>query len=115
MKDKHYRGMPKSVRVGCYNITVEVQLQCDGDARREFGHMNFCGNKIRLSPGQNPQQLANTFLHECMHAIHRVYGCLDSSTEEDFTHLGANGLCAFWQDNPHAMDWFIRNNALVAV
>ena len=115
MKNRHYRSMPKNVRVGCYNFIVEVQPQGDGEARREFGHANHCSNRIRVSPNQNPQQLANTFLHECMHAMHRTYGLGDESKEEDFTYVGANALCAFWQDNPLAVDWFLRNNALAAV
>lgn len=74
--------------------------------------MNTIGQVIRLAQDQNNQSLANTFLHEVLHAIHWIAGLLndDSSSEEKYTNLGANGLCLFIQDNPEAWDWFMKNN-----
>lgn len=104
-----YDGLAKEVRVGCYTFTVNVTEAADAAANNEFGHTNFLSLRIRLSPNQAPQQLANTMLHECMHAIHWVYGLRDDSDEESFTNLSANGLCAFFQDNPDVMTWLRTN------
>jgi hypothetical protein len=91
------------VRVGYCTFYVDVSNHAD--ALGEFGHMNIANARIRLSPNQDRLNLANTFLHECLHAIHWVYGLHDDSTEEEFTNQGTNGLCAFIQDNPEAWAW----------
>lgn len=108
-----YLDVPKSVRIGNMEWIVEVSDINDSTAQREFGHTNIMNQKIRLRPDQTPQCLANTFLHECIHAIHWVYGLWDGDpTEEQFTNQTANGLCTFFQDNPKATQWILKNNSL---
>jgi hypothetical protein len=97
--------MPRSVRVGCYEFKVEVSEMADSIAGSEFGHMNIINQKIRVSPNLSNAKLANVFLHECLHAVHWVFGLSDDSSEEEFTTLGANGLCVFMQENPRVMSW----------
>lgn len=103
-----YAGIPKFVRVGCYVFAVEIGEHADHESESTFGHTNFHSQKIRLRPGMNAQNLANTFLHEVIHAINWFHGLYDENTEEEFTTRGANGLCAFWQDNPDAVAWWYR-------
>ena len=111
-KNQHYTSMPKMVRIGCYNFRVEVSEFEDAEAEGTFGHMNPISQKIRLRPGMTPQNLANTFIHEVIHGINwisqaGVHTVGDyHTTEEDFVTKGANGLCAFWQDNPRAVQWW---------
>lgn len=98
--------MPRELRIGCYTYRVEISEIADSMAGAEFGHMNIINQKIRLMKGMSRQKLANTFLHEVLHAIHWVYGLwAENSDEEAFTCQTANGMCAFWQDNPAAMRW----------
>lgn len=114
---KHYATMPKTVRVGSYIFRVEVEEFEDSEAARTFGHMNPVNQKIRVRPGMTPQNLANTFIHEALHAISWFMAIGNFSIDDD-THPGAieeeyvtkfaNGLCAFWQDNPAACAWFNR-------
>lgn len=108
---KCYDGLPKFVRVGCYIYAIEVMEESDSESAREFGHCNFISRKIRVAAGMTSQEVANTFIHEVMHAIHRFVGVNDESTEEQTTTLSANGLCAFWQDNPEACLWWAKTNA----
>lgn len=103
-----YKNMPKTVRIGCYLFRVEIHEFEDAEADGVFGHMNPISQKIRLRPGMTPQNLANTFIHEVMHGIY-FYLAPDrdaSDAEEEFVTKGANGLCAFWQDNPKATAWW---------
>lgn len=104
----HYAHMPRSVRIGPYHFPVELMSANDATGNREFGHCNIVGQRIRIAPDMGPQKLANTFIHECLHGMHWVYGLGDSSDEEDFTHLTANALCCFWMDNPAAAAWFAQ-------
>ena len=105
-----YRGIPKVVRIGCYPFKVEVREFEDHEAEGTFGHMNPINQKIALRPGMTPQNLANTFIHEVMHAIYFYMRPNHSEspyeTEEEFVLKGANGLVTFWQDNPKATAWW---------
>ncbi|MCY1363934.1 hypothetical protein D9M69_507170 [compost metagenome] len=102
-----YKTLPKRVRVGRYWFDVEVIPPFEGS---EFGHMNIGSQMIRVCEGQRPENLANTFIHEVIHAIHWANGLLgEKSDEEDYTVAAANGLCAFWQDNPEAVAWFNKH------
>lgn len=102
-----YRRMPRQVRIGCYTFQIEISERFDADAAGQWGHTNFVGNRIRLSPDMSRERLANTFIHECLHAMHHVYGLLGGEhSEEEYTTLDANALCAFYRDNPEAFAWW---------
>lgn len=105
-----YKNIPKTVRIGCYIFRVEVHEFEDAEAEGTFGHMNPISQKIRLRPGMTSQNLANTFIHEVLHGIHWFHSCgeLPDDAEEEYTNKGANGLCAFWQDNPKAVAWWAK-------
>ena len=109
---QHYATLPKTVRIGCYTFRVEVVEFEDAEAEGTFGHMNPVSQKIRLRPGMTPQNLANTFIHEILHGInwHNQTGVHTVGDyhlcEEEFVTKTANGLCAFWQDNPRAVEWW---------
>lgn len=104
----HLRNAPKSVRVGCYDIAIEIMNDNDADVAGVMGFIIPNRQVIRLRANAPAQQTANTFIHEVMHAIHYVYGVGDDDDEEMFTTQSANGLCAFWQDNPKACQWWQR-------
>lgn len=110
----YYKGMPKTVRVGCYQFRIEICEFEDAESENTFGHMNPISQKIRIRPGMTAQNLANTFVHECMHAIYWFQACGHFSSdvpkglrdiEEEYVTKGSNGLCAFIQDNPKTMAW----------
>lgn len=106
-----YKNMPKSLRIGCYKFRIEVSEFEDSESDGTFGHMNSASQKIRLRPGMTPQNLANTFIHESIHAMNWVSGAGQytdnfSNTEEDFTTKIADMMCSFWQDNPKAVIWW---------
>lgn len=101
-----YLNLPKSVRVGFFVYTIEAISAELADAKGLYGYADNNTNEIKVSDGLNDQQLLNTVLHEVLHAIHWIHGLHDDSTEEEFTNLSTNGLCAFFADNPEFVDWF---------
>ena len=112
-----YETIPKRVRVGSYYFRIEVGEASDHETEATFGHMNPVSQKIRLRPGMTAQNLANTFIHECIHAMNFCSGagrnCEDwGESEEDYTTKIANSLCTFWQDNPEAVAWWACVNKL---
>ncbi len=109
----HYKGIPTKVRVGCFTYSVIIGSPEDHEVEGTYGHMSSFMQHISLRPRMSAHQLANTFIHEVLHAIHYVYGLIKhpdepQPSEEEYTTLSANGLCAFWQDNPEAMRWWVK-------
>lgn len=105
-----YQTMPRSVKIGCYDFAIEVMDHVEGEASNAYGYNALVLQKIRILAGMSAKKLANTFMHEVLHGIHWFHGLRDESDEEEFTLLGTNGLCAFFQDNPEAARWFMAAN-----
>lgn len=106
-----YSNMPTQLRIGSYDYQVVVMNPNDPDNTRLFGDMSAAMQRIRIAPGMTPKRLANTFMHEVLHAVNEYFGIDDQSTEEQGVTQGANGLCLFFQNNPAACQWWIKVNA----
>lgn len=106
-----YSRMPKRLKIGCYPFRVELLTPEDAETVGQLGHMSSLSQTIRLRPGMTRQDLADTFIHEVLHAIHWQADLFDGNTEESFTLLTAHGLCLLWQDNPQAMKWWADLNS----
>ncbi len=104
-----FKGMPTQVRVGYATVDVELIEDNHADMAGIAGATMPFRQKIFIRENMTAQQVANTFIHEVIHVIHFVYGVDSDCDEETFTNLGANGLCAFAQDNPEAMAWWLKN------
>lgn len=106
MSRDFYATIPNSVRVGHYDYAIVVMAEIDQASDRIFGDMNATLQRIRLCAGMSTARLANTFMHEVMHAIHNFHDVDDKTSEENTTYRTTNGLCAFWRDNPDVASWW---------
>lgn len=107
-----YAGMPKVLKIGNFHFPVVVLESGAAQASNAHGSMCPVTQIIRISPGQNAQNLADTFIHEVLHAIHYHFELLgDNAPEELLTTLTAHGLCQLWQDNPLGMAWWVNINS----
>ncbi|MFW6855368.1 hypothetical protein ACODYM_29175 [Burkholderia gladioli] len=106
----HYRGIPSHVKVGNFKFTIDLRSRAVGDLAHMFGACDTQTQVIWLFEGMTPENLADTFIHEVLHAIHWVADLDDKSDEEAFTLRTAHGLCQLWQDNPETMKWWTRIN-----
>lgn len=61
--------------------------------------------QIYIAEDQPKSALANTFLHEVIHAINYSMG-ISSGDEENLTNRLANGLCAVWRENKDVLKWW---------
>lgn len=112
----HYRGIPKNVKIGNFYFEVQVIDKDHADAAGFLGSTCPPEQRILVGAGQTPQNLADTFIHEVMHGMCWTREIGDRSEhkigEEDYvTHL-AHAVCQFWQDNPEAVKWWARVNAM---
>jgi hypothetical protein len=110
MSFKPWKEIPKSVVIGGY--VYRVVLKDDSDMPDNLGECRFNRHELWICRSQSVQSLANTFIHEVLHAINGDRGLDDSSTEEQFTTQDASGLCAFARHNPTAFIWWFRTNAI---
>ena len=66
---------------------------------------DFEAQEIVLAEGQSKEALADTFLHEVLHAVGHLMG-VEYETEEQTVQTFATGLTTFWQANPGALRWW---------
>jgi len=76
----------------------------DDSGGDKLGWCDFTGLNIYIIEEQPKTALANTFLHELIHAVHYGMG-INSTDEENLTNRITNGICAVWADNPDAFKW----------
>lgn len=107
MKNKKIKH-PKTVFIGPYTVAIEALDAADASADGTYGHFNPNNMKIRVNFEGSLQVVANTVLHEVIHAINWSMGTGDDSTEEQFTRQCANGLCEFWLRNPEFCKWWAK-------
>lgn len=111
-----YKGLPTKVRVGCFTYEVIVGSEREHNTTDAYGFVDTAYRVISLHPVMTRNDAANTLLHEAIHAINDAYGLRrdseNSPTEEEYTRQIANGLCAFFQDNPEATRWFHKTNRM---
>jgi hypothetical protein len=109
----YYEGMPQQMKVGNFWFAIELISQEASELAGSFGACNLRSQLITLADNMTPQNLADTLLHELLHAIHWVADVDDEADEEQFTLMTAHGLCQLWQDNPEEMLWWSQVNTAV--
>jgi hypothetical protein len=76
----------------------------DDSGGDKLGWCDFSGLTIYVVGDQPKTALANTFLHEVIHAVHYGMG-INSTDEENLTNRTTNGICAVMAENPSAFKW----------
>ncbi len=94
---------PTSMNV--LGLQYEIKWSSKDDAGGDkLGWCDFSGLTIYVMEEQPKTALANTFLHELIHAIHYGMG-INSTDEENLTNRITNGICAVWAENPDTFKW----------
>lgn len=104
--DSIFYGCPKTVKIGPYRYTIEQMSPDAADLAGLYGCAIPGQSRILLAEGTSPEMLADTALHEIIHAINQSRGVGDGAKEEVFTSQASTGLCEFWQNNPEFVSWW---------
>lgn len=104
-------ALPKKVRVGYASYTIENWSTELATAASMYGECDNLNHIIRVRADLNPQEAANTLLHEIMHAAWKVGGC-DEGDQEKVVTILSNILTQVWQDNPDVMEWIGKHAKL---
>lgn len=92
--------LPKSIRVGYRDYTVEDWPRQASGAAGRFGECDKVNAVIRVCTDHGAQKAANTLLHEALHAAWDVADLADSDLEEKAVTGLSNVLTQIWRDNP---------------
>lgn len=110
---------PKSVKIGARRYSIEIddaatRTRAFDEGTPGYGYTLLVDQKILLSPGLAPDLLAETVLHEVLHAIVDAAGLgdelVDKGTEakldeEDIVRRMAPVLLSVLRENLRLVDW----------
>ena len=95
--------LPAHIKVGPFDVAV-VEIAADVASRlREDG--DFDGDTIHVAAGQHGPALADTVLHELLHAIFQTFALKDDDDEERIVSALATGIIGVLRDNPNFATW----------
>ena len=96
----------KKFRVLHLDYTVEFFGASVSSAANKLGWHHATEQKICLSSELLPQQMADTFIHELLHALCWVLDIRDGVSEESLCTRLSTGMCSVQRDNPEWFDWW---------
>lgn len=94
---------PSFVTVRQYDIAIELVPDLENYGEFEPGVLT-----IRLRANQPAQLMADTLMHEILHALHFSVTHKKRLTEEKIARLYSGGLMQIFRDNAELVRWFIR-------
>ena len=98
--------LPKKIKISFADVDIETSDDTKF-AEENFGEYDSRNNKITISTNSTDRDIANTLLHEIVHAS-VWYGGLkddgaaleDDKHEEHVVNILTNQLCQIFRDNP---------------
>jgi len=104
-KKKRMTAAPRSVKI--LNLTYKVKFveQTERDAAEAYGWCDFDNQTIVVCRSIPPEAIADTFLHECLHAIAHAMD-ITWRKEEQVARRMATGICTLWKQNRAAFEWW---------
>ena len=110
--------LPSTVRVGAYTFSIELDENRVNSQRVKendshlVGHIDLHAQKISICPKQGPDALADTVLHEMLHACFMVSGAPGSSEkEEKIVSILTPILLDTLRRNPDLVDYLVGNDS----
>lgn len=97
--------LPGSIRVGYRTYRVEEFEILDATSADKFGECDHIRGLIRVRMDLGPVVIANTLLHEVLHACCEVGGLQDDDKEERVVEVLSNQLTQVWRDNFEWSSW----------
>jgi hypothetical protein len=98
---------PTFVRILNKRYSIEYVDKLQEQDLGRFGLCDTNNQRILIADQNSSEQIADTFLHEVIHAYTWEMKVLDSENlKESIASRLATGLCQFWQDNPEATRWW---------
>lgn len=101
-------ALPKKIRIGYRDYTIVPIKSQHMEMNEAFGLCNNVEAKIFVCTDMAPEVVADTFLHEIMHAIWYYMGLDDKDDEENVVNRLSSGLICAMVDNPELLKYFTK-------
>jgi hypothetical protein len=92
--------LPKSIRVGYSDFAVCEMSPLAATGKDVFGECDLTMAEIRIRADIGPQKMANTLLHETLHAAYYIGDLGRDDKQERIVTVLANVMSQVWRDNP---------------
>ncbi len=92
-----------------YKVELLPQEECETYSVAGTCHQTPQDPRIRVAKHKEPTALADTVLHEVMHAILRQQGRYYCKAEEEYVTALANGVITVLDDNPKLRKYLRAN------
>lgn len=107
--EKLVRSLPKSIRVGGYDVRIALMSRLDSECASVYGLFWPAKQLIELETGfASKEKVVETFLHEVTHAIYWVAGIKDEDGEERTVTAMAKVWMQIFKDNDWLAPWIKR-------
>ena len=97
---------PKRIRIINLSWRSEYVDRSISTVSESLGWCDYDEQTISLFEEQTNESMADTFLHEILHAVFYAMGIDESSDEENTIRRVSTGLCCVWSANPSAFRWW---------
>jgi hypothetical protein len=99
---------PTSVKIGHLDYAIEWVGAEWAVGHNRKGEINYVEEVIRVVETLSPYSMADTFLHEIVHALTEHYDAAsdDPISRENLSHWMGAGLVMVFRDNPEAFAWW---------
>lgn len=104
-----WQSVPKRIKVLYRTMDVELMDEAKTFDTGAVGQCNTLQGRIALCRWLDPQEAADTLVHELWHSVWRFMGLGKESPEEDMASRMATGMSTVIRDNPGLMQWIERN------
>lgn len=96
---------PATIRILHLDFDLRFVDETFFDAAGAYGHCDKKRQVISVFKNMRPGLLADTTIHEILHAAHFAVGCDEEMREEQIALQFAGPLCMIIRDNPQLVEW----------
>lgn len=97
--------IPKAISVGYRTYGVNPLETADHEMTEKYGWCDKVNNQIYIYTNSEPMVVADTLVHEVLHAVWFYMGLDDKHDEEAVVNRLATGLSTVMYDNPDLVDF----------
>lgn len=101
--------MPKKVKIGVFDFAIEDWHPRTAAHKRAYGECETANLVIRIDQSYDQRKVADSLLHEILHAVFWAWGVEDGDKEERLVNTLSTAICTVWRDNPDVIAWLNEN------
>lgn len=103
----NFLDRPSKIRIGPLEYAVRWYDRAEEDEKGCYGYTDSNEMEIGISERRPKLNIADTFMHEAVHALWYVLGMKDKEDEETVASRFGIGLSMIARDNPDLFRWWL--------